>query len=52
MRAWIDGSLDDGKSLWVAERGEELLGFAVVRGPGCSCSSSIPAARREAWASR
>jgi chorismate mutase/ribosomal protein S18 acetylase RimI-like enzyme len=32
VRAWIDGAMDDGKSLWVAERDEELLGFAVVRG--------------------
>ena len=32
VRAWIDGSLDDGKSLWVAERDGQLLGFAVVRG--------------------
>ena len=31
VRAWIDGVLDEGKSLWVAERAGELLGFVVVR---------------------
>jgi chorismate mutase/ribosomal protein S18 acetylase RimI-like enzyme len=31
VRAWIDGVLDDDKSLWVAERDGELLGFVVVR---------------------
>ncbi len=31
VRAWVDGLVDAGQSLWVAERGEELLGFATVR---------------------